>query len=133
MGDGRALALGYLHVLYIDGSTLRTVAAGFPESQRAMRKWTLINGVREYILHNLRLARSVSPEAKRRCANNGLSFRREEKAQKAETAETVEKVEDALIRRFDALATEMAAIEQRLEQKIMAPCSMHQKNPLGCH
>lgn len=49
-----ATALGYLHVLHIDGATLRSIADDFPASRFAMRKWMLINGIREFMLNTLR-------------------------------------------------------------------------------
>ena len=52
----RAIATTYLHVLWIDGSALRSCAKDFPEDARSMRTWTLWAGLKEYLLDNLRNA-----------------------------------------------------------------------------
>ena len=51
-----AVAISYLHVLYVDGPTLNRLAEHFPKSKWAMRKWTIITGMREYLLGELRHA-----------------------------------------------------------------------------
>jgi hypothetical protein len=51
-----AVAISYLHVLYVDGPTLNRLAEHFPKSRWAMRKWTIITGMREYLLGELRHA-----------------------------------------------------------------------------
>jgi potassium voltage-gated channel Eag-related subfamily H protein 7 len=51
-----AIALDYVHVLHVDGKTLRSLAQDFPESLRTLRMWTMINGIKEYMLHVLRTA-----------------------------------------------------------------------------
>ena len=44
------------HVVWIDGPKLREIAADFPETQHSMRVWTLYNGIKEFLLQNLRNA-----------------------------------------------------------------------------
>ena len=35
-----AIALDYVHVLHVDGKTLRSLAQDFPESLRTLRMWS---------------------------------------------------------------------------------------------
>ena len=68
-----AVAITYLHVLYVDGDTLRRLSEAFPEARWAMRKWTLITGAKEYLLKTPRCnlpawpqpRSSHSPDARR--------------------------------------------------------------------
>ena len=60
-----AIAISYLHVLYVDGPTLTRLAKHFPKSRWAMRKWTIITGVREYLLGELRHASDKDRNAAR--------------------------------------------------------------------
>lgn len=49
----RAVAITYLHVLWVDGGTLRNIARDFPEDGRSMRLWALWHGTKEFLLDNL--------------------------------------------------------------------------------
>ena len=66
----RATAVTYLHVLWVDGPTLRDLAKRFPQSDRSLRQWTLFNGVKEYMLDNLRRA----SDEERRAAREGVPY-----------------------------------------------------------
>ena len=46
-------------VVWIDGPALRLIAEDFPEVRRSMRKWTLYNSMKQFLLENLHEA---SPE-----------------------------------------------------------------------
>lgn len=61
----QAVALDYLHVQHVDGQTLRRIAEHFPESRHSLRQWTMINGIKEYMLYNLRTASDEERRAAR--------------------------------------------------------------------
>jgi hypothetical protein len=61
-----AVALDYVHVSHIDGQTLRRIATDFPESRRAIRTWTMINGLKEFMRYVLRNASEEQRQAARR-------------------------------------------------------------------
>ena len=63
---GRIDARGRVHV---DGHTLRRIANDFPETRRALRLWTMINGMKEYMLHVLR----TTPDGERQVAKQWLA------------------------------------------------------------
>ena len=63
--EKRAIATTYLHCLWIDGPTIRACAEGFPKTQLALRKWTLFNGLREYMFDQLRKASDADRKAAR--------------------------------------------------------------------
>ena len=59
----RAVAITYLHLLAIDGPTLKALAEDFPASRRSLRLWTLYNGLKEYMLELLRHASDEERQA----------------------------------------------------------------------
>ena len=61
----RAVATTYLHVLWVDGPTLRAIAEDFPTTRRSLRTWTVFNGLREYMLDQLRKASDGDREKKK--------------------------------------------------------------------
>jgi len=58
----RATALAYLHVFYLTGPELETVALEWPKSRKAMKTWAIYNGLKEYLLHNLSEERKKARE-----------------------------------------------------------------------
>jgi len=120
-----AVAISYLHVLYVDGPTLTRLSEHFPKSRWAMRKWTIITGVREYLLGELRHANDrtrteaknwIKEEEKKR--KMSLLFKgviRKAVAQAKNPpppkhAETVPDLHAAMNKRLDAI---VAALEQQ--------------------
>ena len=120
-----AVAISYLHVLYVDGPTLTRLSEHFPKSRWAMRKWTIITGVREYLLGELRHANDrtrteaknwIKEEEKKR--KMSLLFKgviRKAVAQaknppRPKHAETVPDLHAAMNKRLDAI---VAALEQQ--------------------
>jgi hypothetical protein len=67
-----AVALDYVHVLHVDGKTLRSLAQDFPESLRTLRMWTMINGIKEYMLHVLRTATNEERRAAKMWVATGV-------------------------------------------------------------
>ena len=61
----RAVAITYLHVLWINGPTLRSIAKDFPSDARALRVWTLWAGLKEFLKDNLRKASDAERQAAR--------------------------------------------------------------------
>ena len=55
----RALALTYLHVLYIDGETLNGIAHGFPSSRRSLKTWCAAT---HEVLRSLHIPAQVAPK-----------------------------------------------------------------------
>ena len=43
-------------MVWIDGPTLREIAESFPEARKSLRRWTLFNGVKEFMLENFKHA-----------------------------------------------------------------------------
>ena len=134
-----AVAISYLHVLYVDGPTLTRLSEHFPKSRWAMRKWTIITGVREYLLGELRHANDRTrieaknwikeEEKKKRSQKMALMFQgviRKAVAQAKKNpptpkhAETISDLHAAINKRLDAV---VAVIEQQSiaqERKIAA-------------
>ena len=133
-----AVAISYLHVLYVDGPTLTRLSEHFPKSRWAMRKWTIITGVREYLLGELRHANDRTrieaknwireEEKKKRSQKMALMFQgviRKAVAQAKNPptpkhAETISDLHAAINKRLDAV---VAVIEQQSiaqERKIAA-------------
>ena len=123
-----AVAISYLHVLYVDGPTLTRLSEHFPKSRWAMRKWTIITGMREYLLGELRHANDRTrteaknwikeEEKKKRSQKMALMFQgviRKAVAQAKNPpppkhAETVPDLHAAMNKRLDAI---VAALEQQ--------------------
>ena len=134
----RATALCYLHVLHVDGVTLRSIAEDFPNSRSAMRKWMLLNGIKEFLLNNLRHASTAEREAARKWLAGRETIpmlerqpsRRPTREKMAgltpplyrqpsiSTAKMGEDLQSAFHQRFDALASDIAAVEQRIDTRI---------------
>ena len=140
-----AVAISYLHVLYVDGPTLTRLSEHFPKSRWAMRKWTIITGVREYLLGELRHANDRTrieaknwikeEEKKKRSQKMALMFQgviRKAVAQAKKNpptpkhAETISDLHAAINKRLDAIVAvleqqsiaqerNIAAIQQALE------------------
>ena len=138
----RATALCYLHVLHVDGATLRSIAEDFPNSRSAMRKWMLINGIKEFILSTLRHASTAEREAARKwlAGRKSIPMRERQPSRRPSreacnpagsgmtpplyrrpsisTAKMGEDLQSAFDKRFDALASDIAAVEQRIDTRI---------------
>ena len=94
-----AVALDYVHVLHVDGKTLRSLAQDFPESLRTLRMWSarspalelvpraactvfdvrgrpalaaMINGIKEYMLYVLRTATNEERRAAKMWVATGV-------------------------------------------------------------
>eukprot|EP00908_Phaeocystis_cordata_P025504 Transcript_7956.p1 GENE.Transcript_7956~~Transcript_7956.p1 ORF type:complete len:680 (-),score=124.39 Transcript_7956:256-2295(-) len=135
-----ALSTTYLHVVWIDGPKLREIAADFPDTQHSMRVWTLYNGIKEFLLQNLRNAsdeerqrakewvkeqNAAAPPSIMSHGNKQLSWQ-QAKARSAglermhltkkekiigHKVTTIERLHDAISDRFDALERRMAALD----------------------
>jgi hypothetical protein len=106
-----AVAISYLHVLYVDGPTLNRLAEDFPKSRWAMRKWTIITGMREYLLGELRHASDKTRvEAKNWIAEETKKKEAEEKKQKM----------TSLFKGIMRKAVAQAAAEKRPPQPVYA-------------
>ena len=151
-----AVAISYLHVLYVDGPTLTRLSEHFPKSRWAMRKWTIITGVREYLLGELRHANDRTrieaknwikeEEKKKRSQKMALMFQgviRKAVAQAKNPptpkhAETISDLHAAINKRLDAIVAvleqqsiaqerKIAAIQQALEP--LLPSSSQNNTP----
>lgn len=127
----QAIATTYLHVMWIDGEKLRDIAMAFPASRRSMRQWTLFNGLKEYMLDNLRHASAAERararaylEERRRAASTPQIFRRVVRrmtnakrafVRKRLDANTIAELHAAIDTRFDGLCAAVRAIEKRLD------------------
>ena len=130
-----AVAISYLHVLYVDGPTLTRLSEHFPKSRWAMRKWTIITGMREYLLGELRHANDrtrteaknwIKEEEKKRKMSllfKGVIRKAVAQAKNPPTpkhAETISDLHAAINKRLDAI---VAVLEQQSiaqERKIAA-------------
>ena len=132
----QAIATTYLHVMWIDGEKLRSIARDFPASRRSMRQWTFFIGLKEYMLDNLRNASAAERaearaylEQRRSAATPAQVFQRAVRrltlgrrvfARKRVEATTVAGLHAAIDTRFDGLAAAVRAIEKRLDGGVVA-------------
>ena len=72
----RATSIDYLHVAWVDGQTLRRIANEFPLSRHSLRVWTMINGIKEFMLHTLRTAPAEEREKARRWVQDQAAARK---------------------------------------------------------
>ena len=120
----RAYAVTYLHVMCVDGPTLREIAEAFPKTQEALRRWTFFNGVKEFLLEKLRNA----TDEERRAANE--AWARKARGEGGDTEDEEEEYEEPppkaneivtyyiLNKTLDARFKSFMSMEQRLSSQL---------------